>query len=168
MYRTFQIILGLLFLFSGVAKGLDPIATAHKIDEYLTLMSMDFFTRFDLFLAMGVITTEIVVGVMMILNIFPKASLWISSLMMLVFTPKTLYVAIHHSMEYAGCFGNVVQITPWQSHWKNVFMDVLIIALWFGLPRLKKSVCFSPRAQWWTVIVTLLIAVGFQTVMIFV
>ena len=168
MYRTIQIILGLLFLFSGIAKGLDPVATAHKIDEYLALMSLDFFSRFDLFLAMGVITSEIVLGVLMVLNIFPKFSLWFATIMMLVFTPKTLYVAINHSMEYTGCFGNVVQITPWQSHWKNMFMDVLLVVLWFGLPRLRRTSCFSTGAQWWITILTLVVAVAFQTVMIFV
>ncbi len=168
MFRILQIILGVLFLFSGIAKGLDPVATAHKIDEYLKLMSLDFFLGLDLFLAMGVITAEIVLGVIMILDIFPKLGLWLATIMMLVFTPKTLYVALHHSMDYAGCFGSVLQVTPWQSHWKNVFMDIVIVILWFGLPKLKKASIFSDGVQWWVTIITLLVAVAFQTVMIFV
>ncbi len=168
MQRTIQIILGLLFLLSGIAKGLDPVATAHKIDEYLMLMSMGYFTRIDLLLAMGVITAEIFVGVLMILNIFPKLGLWLATLMMLVFTPKTLYVAIHHSMQYAGCFGNVVQITPWQSHWKNVVMDLMIVYLWFVVAGLRQKQSISVNSRWWVAIGTLLVAVAFQTVMIFV
>lgn len=168
MYRVLQIILGLIFLFSGIAKGLDPVSTAHKIDQYLSLMSMGFFERIDLLLAMGVITTEIVLGIIMILNIFPKLGLWIATVMMLVFTPKTFLVAIEHSMKYAGCFGNVIQLTPWQSNWKNIFMDMLIIITWFGLPRLKNKEPLSTNAQWWITISVLFAAVIFQTIAIFV
>ena len=140
LIRTFQIILGIFFVASGLAKGLTPMSTAAKIDEYFLILGLDYFTRFDLITVFLLNITEVTIGVMFILNIYPKLTLWASTLLMVVFTPKTLYVAITGAMTYSGCFGEVIQLTPWQSHWKNVVMDLLLIAIWIGyksIPRTK-------------------------------
>jgi len=166
MYRFLQIILGLLFFLSGFGKGLDPLATANKINEYLNIFSLGFLKPLDLFFALCVITIELVVSVLLILNIFPRLSLWISTFMLVVFTPKTLYVALKGSMQFTGCFGHLFNFTPWQAHWKNVFMDVLIIILWVVLSKLSQRQPFSPKIRWWILIISIIVSVVFQTVMI--
>ncbi len=151
MIRTVQILLGLFFLTSGLAKGVTLDYTVLKIDEYLGILGLDWFVRFDMFILILINATEVTLGLMFLLNLRPKLTLWLASLMMLVFTPKTLYVAIKGLMDNSGCFGNLFPMTPWQSNWKNLFMDLLLIFLWLKYPKLSPTTKISLKSSDWLI-----------------
>lgn len=136
---------GLVFIFSSFTKGVDPLGTAFKVEEYMTAWSFGGIT-FDWalplapFLSMALITAEFLVGVLLITGSFRKLAAWLLLLMMAFFTFTTLYDAITNKVSDCGCFGDAIKLTNWQTFWKNVVLDIptIFIFLTRRWPR-KKS-----------------------------
>ena len=146
--KTLRIIarwfVGLVFIFSSFTKGVDPLGTAFKVEEYMTAwsvgnISFEWALPLAPFLSMALITVEFLVGVLLITGSFRKLTAWILLLMMVFFTFTTLYDAITNKVSDCGCFGDAVKLTNWQTFWKNVVLDVptLFIFLTRRWPRRK-------------------------------
>ena len=121
--------MGLVFIFSSFTKGVDPLGTAFKVEEYMTAwsfgnISFEWALPMAPFLSMTLITLEFLVGVLLITGAFRKLSAWLLALMMLFFTFTTLYDAITNKVSDCGCFGDFVKLTNWQTFWKNIVLDI--------------------------------------------
>ncbi len=120
---------GLVFLFSSFVKGVDPMGTAFKVQEYMTAWSIGGLTfewalPFADFLSMALICAEFLVGVLLITNAYRRLSAWLLAAMMLFFTVTTFIDALTNKVTDCGCFGDAVKLTNWQTFWKNVALDV--------------------------------------------
>ena len=120
---------GLVFLFSSFSKGVDPLGTGFKVQEYMTAWSIGNFTfewalPLANFLSVALICAEFVVGVLLITGSFRRLSAWLLAAMMLFFTVTTLIDAITNKVTDCGCFGDAVKLTNWQTFWKNIVLDV--------------------------------------------
>ena len=124
-------LLGLVFIFSGAVKAIDPLGTVYKIEDYLKAFG-GFFT--DLLPAAEVaawilIILELMLGVCMVFNVRTKWTSWIALLFYCVMTPLTLYIALTNPVSDCGCFGDAIVLTNWQTFWKNVVLLILAILL---------------------------------------
>ena len=124
-------LLGVVFIFSGAVKALDPLGTVYKIEDYLKAFG-GFFT--DLLplaevAAWGLIIMELLLGVCMVVNVRTKLTSWIALLFYGVMTPLTLYIALTNPVSDCGCFGDAVVLTNWQTFSKNVVLITLAIIL---------------------------------------
>ena len=124
-------LLGVVFIFSGAVKAIDPLGTVYKIEDYLKAFG-GFFT--DLMplaevAAWGLIVLELLLGVCMLLNVRTQWTAWIALLFYCVMTPLTLYIALTNPVSDCGCFGDAVVLTNWQTFWKNVMLILLAIIL---------------------------------------
>ena len=129
---------GLVFLFSSFTKGVDPLGTAFKVQEYMTAWSIGSMTfewalPFANLLSVGLICAEFVIGVLLIFNAYRRLSAWGLALMMLFFTVTTLIDALTNKVTDCGCFGDAVKLTNWQTFWKNIVLDVPMV--WILLTR---------------------------------
>lgn len=126
-----RIIFGLVFLFSGFVKAVDPLGTAYKISDYLEAFSLTSLDFLAFPAALILIATEFAIGFNILLNVHLKATTWAASLFMLVMTPITLYLAISNPISDCGCFGDAIVMTNWQTFYKNVILCIVlaIIAL---------------------------------------
>ncbi len=126
-----RIIFGLVFLFSGFVKAVDPLGTAYKISDYLEAFSLTSLDFLAFPASLLLIATEFTIGFNILFNIHLKASTWAASLFMLVMTPVTLYLAISNPISDCGCFGDAIVMTNWQTFYKNVVLCIVlaIIAL---------------------------------------
>lgn len=129
---------GLVFLFSSFVKGVDPMGTAFKIQEYMTAWSIGSFTfewaiPLATLLSVTLITCEFLVGVMLITNTFRRFTSWLLVLMMLFFTVTTFIDALTNKVTDCGCFGDALKLTNWQTFWKNVVLDIPTV--WIFLSR---------------------------------
>ena len=120
---------GLVFLFSSFSKGVDPLGTAFKVQEYMTAWSIGSWTfewalPLANFLSVALICAEFVVGVLLITGCVRRISAWMLAAMMLFFTVTTLIDAITNKVTDCGCFGDALKLTNWQTFWKNVVLDV--------------------------------------------
>ena len=124
-------LLGIVFIFSGAVKAIDPLGTVYKIEDYLKAFG-GIFT--DLLPAAEtaawiLIILECLLGVCMVLNVRTKWTMWISLLFYCVMTPLTLYIALTNPVSDCGCFGDAVVLTNWQTFGKNVILIILAITL---------------------------------------
>lgn len=124
-------LLGLVFIFSGAVKAIDPLGTVYKIEDYLKAFG-GFFTDFlplATVAAVCLILLELLLGVCMVLNIRTQWTSWLALLFYCVMTPLTLYIALANPVSDCGCFGDAVVLTNWQTFWKNVVLIILAIVL---------------------------------------
>ena len=126
-----RIIFGLVFLFSGFVKAVDPLGTAYKISDYLEAFSLTSLDFLAFPAALILIATEFAIGFNILLNVHLKATTWVAGIFMLVMTPITLYLAISNPISDCGCFGDAIVMTNWQTFYKNVILCIVlaIIAL---------------------------------------
>lgn len=122
-------VVGLVFLFSSFVKGVDPLGTVYKVQEYMTAWSIGSLTfewalPLASVLSCALICAEFVVGVLLITNSYRRMTAWLLALMMLFFTVTTFADAVTNKVTDCGCFGDAVKLTNWETFWKNVALDI--------------------------------------------
>lgn len=124
-------LLGLVFIFSGFVKAVDPLGTVYKIEDYLKAFGGFFIDLLPLaeVAAMILITVEFTLGIMMLCNIRTNWTSWLSLAFYAVMTPLTLYIALTNPVSDCGCFGDAIVLSNWATFWKNVVLVVLVIVL---------------------------------------
>ncbi|MXV38438.1 DoxX family protein [Flavobacteriaceae bacterium Ap0902] len=125
-------IVGLLFIFSGAVKTIDPIGFSLKLDEYFTIFNMPVLTEYSLELSVFLTIFEVLLGVLLILGIKKVFTLVSLILMMIFFTFLTFYSAYFEVVQDCGCFGDAIKLSPWGSFAKDVILLILLIILWSG------------------------------------
>ncbi|WP_373520514.1 BT_3928 family protein [Aquiflexum sp.] len=158
-----RLLVGGLFIFSGLIKVNDPVGTAIKLEEYFDVFSNDiasFFYIFkDIALPLGVVlvVAEVVLGIMLILGVRLKFTVWALSILIVFFTFLTFYSAYFNKVTDCGCFGDAIKLTPWESFTKDVILLILIGVLFFFRKDLSNE--SKPWATW-TVRISLVVSVG--------
>ncbi len=134
-----RIIVGVLFIFSGFVKLVDPVGSQFKFEEYFSesVLNMEFLVPFALGFSILLIVAEIVLGVAILVGWKPKATVWSLLGMIVIFTFLTWYSAYYNKVTDCGCFGDAIKLTPWQSFYKDVLLLVLILILLIGIKHIK-------------------------------
>jgi uncharacterized membrane protein YphA (DoxX/SURF4 family) len=133
--NVFRILVGGLFIFSGLIKVNDPVGTAIKLEEYFEVFAIDFTSFFHVFvpfalpIAVFLCVLEIVLGVALLINYRMKATLWILLSMIVFFTFLTFYSAYFNKVTDCGCFGDAIKLTPWESFTKDIILLIMILFL---------------------------------------
>ena len=79
-----RLLVGVLFIISGLIKANDTIGFSYKLGEYFGVFGMEWLTSFALILAVSICIFEILLGVMLLLGSRIKLISW-SLLLMIVF-----------------------------------------------------------------------------------
>lgn len=132
-----RLLVGALFIFSSFTKGVDPLGTKYKILDYLAVYNLQWFNDIAMLLSMGLILAEFIVGICLLTNIFPRLAVLGATILMLFFTTTTLFDAVYNLVPDCGCFGTAVKMTNWQTFYKNLVIDSVLLALIFNNKQLK-------------------------------
>ncbi len=134
-----RIIVGILFIISGLIKLNDPIGFSIKLSEYFSedVLNLTFLDPFVLWVALFVVIYEVLLGVFLLIGFKPKFTLWGLLLMIIFFTFLTFYSAYFNKVTDCGCFGDAIKLTPWGSFKKDVILLVLILILFNGIRHIK-------------------------------
>ncbi|MGB5274670.1 MAG: BT_3928 family protein [Flavobacteriaceae bacterium] len=129
-----RIVVGILFIISGLIKLNDPVGFSFKLEEYFSqgVLDLPFFEPYALAISVFVVILEVLLGVMLLLGFRVKFTVWSLFLMILGFTFLTFYSAYFNKVTDCGCFGDALKLTPWQSFTKDVVLLVLILILLKG------------------------------------
>lgn len=129
-----RLIVGALFIFSGLIKLNDPLGFSFKLDEYFSEMvfNMPFLQPYVLALALIIVIAEVLLGVMLLIGYQRKFTLWSLFAMIIFFTFLTFYSAYFNKVTDCGCFGDAIPLTPWESFYKDVILLILILILFAG------------------------------------
>ncbi len=155
-----RIITGLVFMFSGFVKGVDPLGFAYKLEDYFIAYQWDFLMPYALLFSILLCALEFTVGVMLVLNLVMRFTSWVVFGMMIFFTGLTLYDAIYSPVPDCGCFGSAIILTNWETFYKNVFL--IVLAFFIFLYRNKFSSGCKLKIQWITSVVIGLIFIWFS------
>ena len=151
-----RVLVGLVFIFSGFVKGVDPLGTAFKIEDYFIAYGMEWAIPLTLTLSIFLCTLEFTLGVAMLINLRLKQLSWPLFLMMIFFTILTFFDAIYEPVPDCGCFGDAIKITNWETFYKNLVLIVFVIIIFFYRNRYRPWL--TPNAA---NIFVLVIALGF-------
>ena len=132
-----RVLVGALFIFSSFTKGVDPLGTKYKILDYLAVYNLQWFNDIAMLISMGLILAEFIVGICLLTNIFPRLAVLGATILMLFFTTMTLFDAVYNLVPDCGCFGTAVKMTNWQTFYKNLVIDSVLLALIFNNKQLK-------------------------------
>ncbi|WP_299669886.1 BT_3928 family protein [uncultured Polaribacter sp.] len=134
-----RIIVGVLFIFSGFVKLVDPIGSQYKFQEYFSesVLNMEFLIPYALPFAVLLIIAEILLGVMVLIGYKPKFTVWSLLILTLIFLFLTWYSAFYNKVTDCGCFGDAIKLTPWETFYKNVILIVLILLLLIKIEFIK-------------------------------
>ncbi|MBQ3908581.1 MAG: DoxX family membrane protein, partial [Bacteroidaceae bacterium] len=119
-----RLLLAVTFLFSGFVKLNDPLGTQYKIEDYAHAFGLAALAPQPVPLVLSVVLAmlEFCLGVWLFFGINRRRSVALAILLMAVFTPLTLYLAIANPVQDCGCFGDALLLTNWQTFWKNVLL----------------------------------------------
>ena len=129
-----RVLVGGLFIFSGVIKMNDPVGFAFKLEEYFgeDVLNLPFLQPLALYLAVFLVILEVLLGVFLLLGVYKRFTLWSLAGMMGFFTFLTFYSAYFNKVTDCGCFGDAIPLTPWESFSKDVVLSILIAVLIWG------------------------------------
>lgn len=146
-----RFLLGAVFVFSGVVKGIDPTGTAIKIGEYAAFAGITLGTSLSMVLSQLLCLVEFALGFLLLTGIWHRFTAWAMLLMMSALTLLTAYIAIANPVKDCGCFGDAIHISNSATFWKNVVLLVLAILVFLGRGR-KAFLRIFRSAQWNTVV----------------
>lgn len=127
-----RILVGVLFIISGLIKANDTLGFSYKLLEYFEIFGMRIFDPFAVPISMLICIFEIVSGIALLLGVYNKLNSWLLLLLIVFFTILTGYSAITHKVTDCGCFGDAIKLKPFESFMKDVVLLVLILFIFFG------------------------------------
>ncbi len=156
-----RIVVGVLFILSGLIKMNDPVGFAFKLEEYFSpaVLDLPFFTPYALALAIFLVILEVILGVLLLLGFQKRITLWSLLGMIVFFTFLTFYSAYFNKVTDCGCFGDAVKLTPWESFIKDVVLLVLIAILLWGREYIQPI--FKMRTSLWVLLISLVACIFF-------
>ena len=161
--RIARILVGIVFIFSGLIKLNDPVGTQIKFEEYFEVFAQDIPLLHGFFMALVPATlalsvlfcaAEVILGVALLVSYKPKVTVWLLFFLIVFFTFLTFYSAYFNRVTDCGCFGDAIKLKPWTSFSKDVVLTILILFIIGHRNRLRN------RNTGWLVGLTIVLTLG--------
>ena len=149
-----RMLVGSLFVVSGLIKSNDAMGFMYKLEEYFEpgAMNLEFLTPWALELAVFVCIAEVLLGIAILMGALPRLTAVLTMVMMVFFTWLTWYTATcdpqgskeivdatgativipNQCVLECGCFGNAIPLTAYQSFLKDVALLVFVIPIFIS------------------------------------
>lgn len=167
IYKTLgwiaRLVLGFVFIFSGLIKAIDPAGTAYKIGEYLYSFGVEESIKalLDMPLAFLVCGGEALLGIAVLLGWIPRRSYCLMALVMLGMTLLTAYIVKTNPVSDCGCFGDAIKISNEATFFKNLIL--LPLALLLAFRPMDTAALLSQKKSSWLLIAALLLLTLFMS-----
>jgi len=132
-----RIIVGVLFIFSGLVKANDPLGLSYKMQEFFEVWHWDFLNNYTLAFSIAMIAFEIIAGVAVLVGWQMRLFSWLLLLLIVFFTFLTGYAYLSDKIRECGCFGDCIPITADQSFMKDLLLLVLIVIIFIYRNKIK-------------------------------
>ena len=137
-----RLLLAVVFMVSGFVKAVDPKGLMYKLQEYASVFAIDEPWLGDVLLpaSIALSAAEFILGVWLFMGTNRRLSAIMALLVMLLFTPWTMVLAIWEPVHDCGCFGDAFRLTNWETFAKNVFLLIMASFLWVKRSRIVRFV----------------------------
>ena len=145
--RFCAILIGLVFLASGLLKLLDPVGTGLIVTEYFKFFHLGFLQGTAKALGMVLSLVEAITGAALVSGVYRRFTAVVTSLLIVFFMAITVILWIANPEMDCGCFGEAVHLTHGQTLLKNLVLLALAAVAFipfqnFGVPRKRKKIAF--------------------------
>jgi len=144
-----RLIVGMVFIFSGFVKAVDPLGSAYKFADYFTAFKLGFLEFLALPLGIFLSAFELVLGIILILGYRRKTMFTVLMWFMSFFTLLTFILALFNPVTDCGCFGDALILTNWLTFFKNMVLMVFVLILYFS--RNSETHAVSVIREWMVV-----------------
>jgi uncharacterized membrane protein YphA (DoxX/SURF4 family) len=145
-WNVCRIIVGLVFIFSGVVKAIDPLGSAYKFHDYFQAFNIVFLNSLSLPLAIFLCTAEFIAGFSVLTGFRQKTGILGALILMIIFTPLTFILALTNPVSDCGCFGDAIHLTNWQTFGKNIALIAMVIVLFAWRKHIRQL--FRKSIEW--------------------
>ncbi len=165
-----RILVGVIFVFSGFVKVVDPVGTGIKLEEYFEVFSQDlpvfqdffmFLAHHSLFLSLVFCALEVILGVATLLSYRMKVTSYFLLGIILFFTFLTFYSAYFNKVTDCGCFGDFLKLKPWTSFQKDVFLTFFIIIIFL----LRQQYPSNDKHLWMSIVSIVSFGIGIYAIL---
>ncbi len=123
--RLAALLVGIVFLVSGLLKIIDPVGTMLIVKEYFKILHLTFLSPLAQGLGIALALLEALLGIALVTGVLRKTAARITFGLLGLFTLLTLWLWISNPAMDCGCFGQAIHLTHAQSFWKNVILLAL-------------------------------------------
>jgi uncharacterized membrane protein YphA (DoxX/SURF4 family) len=127
MLNVCRLLVGLVFIFSGFVKGIDPLGSVYKFSDYFAAFGWSWLQPLALILSVVLSTAEFLIGVALVVSLRMRTTSWATLVFMTFFTILTLVIAITNPVTDCGCFGDALIISNWQTFYKNLVLLAMAV-----------------------------------------
>ena len=153
---TIRLLLGVFFIGTAVLK----LLSIDNFEVYIYSFGLFSYT-WTTFFSRLLIFIELMIGLGLILKIYFKQIWWLTMLMMVGFTLFLVYAAIFRNDSNCHCFGDLIELNPTQSIFKNIFTIALLLFI-----RKEQSHDYKPLLKKWLVAITLLLSLAIPFILV--
>ncbi|HTX87502.1 MAG TPA: BT_3928 family protein [Bacteroidales bacterium] len=138
-----RILLGLVFVFSGFVKGVDPLGTAFRLEDYFSSFNLLWAIPASIYLSILLSTLEFLTGISLLFNLWIRKTAWLLMALMVFFTILTFFDALFNLVPDCGCFGDAIRLTNLQTFLKNLVLIALALPVFFQRKKFKGTLSLS-------------------------
>lgn len=124
-----RVLVGILFIFSGLVKANDPSGLSYKMQEFFEVWGWHAFNDHTLLFSILMITFEIIAGAALLIGWQFSLFSWLLLALTIFFTFLTGYAVLSGKIRACGCFGDCIPLTAEQSFIKDIILTALILLL---------------------------------------
>lgn len=139
LLTTSRIIVGVLFIFSGLIKANDPLGLSYKMQEFFEIWGWHGWNNYTLALSVLMIAFEIIAGVAVLLGWRMQLFSWLLLLLTVFFTFLTGYALFSGKIKECGCFGDCIPLSAQQSFIKDLLLLGLILFIFANRNKIKTA-----------------------------
>lgn len=132
-----RVIVGVLFIFSGLVKANDPLGLSYKMQEFFEVWGLHGFNNLTLGFSVVMIAFEIIAGVAVLIGWKFRLFSWLLLLLIIFFTFLTGYAVLSGKIKECGCFGDCIKLTAMDSFIKDLILLGLIVFLFVFRNRVR-------------------------------
>ena len=155
-----RIIVGVLFIFSGLVKANDPLGLSYKMQEFFEVWGWGFLDPFTLSFSILMIAFEIIAGVAVLLGWQMRLFSWLLLLLIIFFTFLTGYAVFSGKIRTCGCFGDCIPLTAEQSFTKDLVLTALIVFIFIFRNQVQPA--FTAKVSGRILLLTVLFSFALQ------
>lgn len=126
---TLRVLVGGVFVFSGMVKAIDPWGGLYKITEYFASVNIGITHESALVLSCLLSSFEFAVGLLLLVGAFRRTIVWLLSAFIAVMTAITVWIFFANPVSDCGCFGDALVLSNGATLAKNIVLCLLMVAL---------------------------------------